>query len=202
MKKVIILYLLFQLCYSVSNAQIKLMDYISPRAGATNPTQALQVADGGRLRISNGTGDYTSIGARNVFDDNNTRIEISDIARTGATGTIVYKSTSATGYHQFLTNGTFENIRIAQDDFQISTSCSTYGFNYYTDGEYIIRTVKINNAGGAVVTGYFLYCGFFYSSLVNIMVSHTSLSYTYWAGHFITNNTTQPISINSIILVT
>ena len=30
------------------------------------------------------------------------------------------------------------------------------------------------------------------------MVSHTSISYTYWAGHFITNNTTQPISINSI----
>lgn len=163
--------------------------------GLTNPTQALQVADGGRLRISNGVGDYTSIGARNAFDDNNTRIEISDIARTGATGAIVYKSTSATGYHQFLVNGATENIRITQDDFQISTSCSTYGFNYYTDGEYIPQTQKINTSG-TVVTGYFHICSYFFSSLVNVIVSHTSISYTYWAGHFITNNNTQPISIN------
>ena len=34
--------------------------------------------------------------------------------------------------------------------------------------------------------------------MVNIMVSHTSTSYTYWAGHIITNNNTQPISLNAI----
>ena len=49
MKKVIILYLLFQLCYSVSNAQIKLMDYISPRAGATNPTHIDSLGKGGYM---------------------------------------------------------------------------------------------------------------------------------------------------------
>jgi hypothetical protein len=166
--------------------------------GQTNATQILQVADGGRLRISNGSGDYTSIGTRDIFDDNNTRIEISGNTRATNTGAIIYKSTTALGFHSFLTNGTYQNVRIIQDDFQINTSCSTYGFNYYTDGEYAIRTQKISAFDRSIVTGYFVYCGDFFSSMVNIMVSHTSTSYTYWAGHIITNNTTQPISLNAI----
>jgi hypothetical protein len=52
---------------------------------------------------------------------------------------------------------------------------------------------------GTVLAGYFLYCGWFHNSLVNISVSHFSTSYTYWAGHIYCNNTPAPISLNSIV---
>ncbi len=49
MRKVVLLYLIFQLTYSVSNAQIKLLDFISPASGATNPTHLDSLGKGGYM---------------------------------------------------------------------------------------------------------------------------------------------------------
>ena len=49
MKKVVLLYLIFQLTYTVSNAQIKLLDFISPASGATNPTHLDSLGKGGYM---------------------------------------------------------------------------------------------------------------------------------------------------------
>ena len=49
MRKVVLLYLIFQLTYSVTNAQIKLLDFISPASGATNPTHLDSLGKGGYM---------------------------------------------------------------------------------------------------------------------------------------------------------
>ena len=49
MRKVVLLYFIFQLTYSVTNAQIKLLDFISPASGATNPTHLDSLGKGGYM---------------------------------------------------------------------------------------------------------------------------------------------------------
>ena len=51
MKKIILLYVFFQLIYSVTNAQIKLLDFISPANGATNPTHIDSLGKGGYMVV-------------------------------------------------------------------------------------------------------------------------------------------------------
>ena len=51
MKKVVLLYVIFQLTYSVTNAQIKLLDFISPASGATNPTHIDSLGKGGYMVV-------------------------------------------------------------------------------------------------------------------------------------------------------
>ncbi len=51
MRKVVLLYVIFQLTYSVTNAQIKLLDFISPASGATNPTHIDSLGKGGFMVV-------------------------------------------------------------------------------------------------------------------------------------------------------
>jgi hypothetical protein len=67
-------------------------------------TNVLQVGAGGRLRISNGTTDYTMIGTIDAEADTNTKIVISGNTRTGNLGNIQYYSTASGGNHIFYTS--------------------------------------------------------------------------------------------------
>jgi hypothetical protein len=71
--------------------------------GTTTPNNILQVGGAGRLRISNGTSDYTIIGTKDT-DDNatNTKIFLNGNTFTGANnaGSIQYFATTATGAHE------------------------------------------------------------------------------------------------------
>ena len=49
MKKVLSLFFIFQIIYSVSTAQIKLLDFIAPRSSATNPTHIDSLGKGGYI---------------------------------------------------------------------------------------------------------------------------------------------------------
>jgi len=89
--------------------------------GTTNPTNILQVGDGGRLRISNSTSDYTLIGSKETDDSNNTRIVISGNNRTGYNGNIQYFATS-TGRHVFSNDGTERMVIIANGNVGIGTN--------------------------------------------------------------------------------
>jgi len=85
--------------------------------GTTNNlNNILQVGEGGRLRISNGTTDYTSIGTIDVDGPNNTQIILSGATRTGFLGAIQHYA-AGSGYHAFYTAGTtpLEKLRIAND---------------------------------------------------------------------------------------
>ena len=70
--------------------------------GNTNPGNIFQVGDSARLRISNGMGDYSCIGTKDVDNNTNTRIVISGNSRNPFAGNIDYIATS-TGSHTFYT---------------------------------------------------------------------------------------------------
>ena len=79
--------------------------------GTTNPNNILQVGDGGRLRISNGSTDSSSIGTRDIYNFENTRIYLFGNQHATNAGIIEYISTS-TGVHKFITEGINEKMRI------------------------------------------------------------------------------------------
>ena len=80
--------------------------------GTTNPSNILQVGDGGKFRISNGISDYTLIGTKDTDGLTNTRIVISGNTRSGG-GNIDYVATSSTGAHKFYTTDILtERMRI------------------------------------------------------------------------------------------
>jgi len=79
--------------------------------GNTNPSQILQVGDGGRLRISNGTTDYSLLGTKEVDNADNTRIVCSGRDRTLYNGNIDYVATT-TGAHQFYSSNETLRMRI------------------------------------------------------------------------------------------
>jgi hypothetical protein len=64
-------------------------------------TNILQVGAGGRLRISNGTTDYSLIGTIDTDGATNTSILISGTTRIGNAGNIQYFATTAGGSHIF-----------------------------------------------------------------------------------------------------
>jgi len=166
--------------------------------GATAANNILQVGDGGRLRISNSTSDYTLIGSKETDDNNNTSIIISGNVRTGGkAGDIEYKSTSATGAHIFYINGNSTLVDWDVDDCTFFNSITTNGANFYTDGEYLLNTTKRNTAGTLKV-GYFLSMEWFYNSMINIAFSHNDSSYTFWHGHIGTNNDTAIMYITAL----
>lgn len=168
--------------------------------GTTNPLNILQVGLGGRLKIANDDNGYTVIGARDADGPLNSRIVLG-----GATRSDIPSLAGCTEYivknnHVFIStsSGTYINkVVITPDDFQINTSCSTYGANYYTDGEYIMGTSK-TNASGVVKTGYFITNEYFFNSLVMIAVSHNDTTYTHWHGYYGTNNLTAVMYVTAI----
>lgn len=160
-------------------------------------SNCLQVGDGGKLRISNGGDDYTLIGTKNGVDANNTRIVINGYQKTGNLGDISYVATTGTGAHTFWLNNSISVADIDYTDFTIFNSITTIGANYYTDGEYISYSTK-TNVSGTTKSGYFISNEFFFNSFINIAVSHNSTFYTYWHGHYGTNNTPAVMYVSSI----
>ena len=79
--------------------------------GITNPSNILQIGDGGKLKISNGINDFTIIGTKDGIDINNTRIVINGCNNSGSNGNIEYISTN-NGNHLFYNNGNAEMMRI------------------------------------------------------------------------------------------
>jgi hypothetical protein len=69
-------------------------------------TNVLQVGAGGRLRISNGTTDYTLLGTIDTDGATNTSIIISGNTRSANAGNIQYLATASSGSHIFYTSPT------------------------------------------------------------------------------------------------
>lgn len=161
------------------------------------PNNILQVGDGGKLRISNGTTDFTLIGTKDTNDANNTRIILNGYQKSGSVGNVEYVATTATGAHTFWLNNSTAVVDIDNTDFTVYKSISTIGDNYYTDGKYITYSSK-TDAGGVFKVGYFITNEFFFNSLVNIAVSHNDTTYTYWHGYYGTNNSTYPMYITAL----
>jgi hypothetical protein len=82
--------------------------------GTTNPATILQVGGGGRLRIANGTNDYSMIGTNETDGEANTRIVIYGSTFSNPSGNIHYVTTS-TGNHVFYSGGSTERLRIASN---------------------------------------------------------------------------------------
>ena len=80
--------------------------------GTNNPGNILQVGSAGRLRISNGTTDYSMIGTIDTDGTTNTKIIISGNTRASVPGNIEYIATS-TGKHIF-TTAAVERLRITE----------------------------------------------------------------------------------------
>lgn len=158
----------------------------------TSPSNILQVGSGQRLKISNGTTDFTIIGTIDTASTNNTKITLSGYQRSVQTGNIEYEAFNEHIFYSTNTGSYVEKARILVDDFAINTSCSTYGANFYTDGEYLNYQSKTNTSG-TVKSGYFHTTAFLYNSLINLACSHTSPNYAYWHGHIGTNNSAEII---------
>lgn len=159
-----------------------------------DPSNILQVGDGSRFRISNGPTDYSAIGTKEVDDVNNTSILMYGYQHANASrkGCVEYVASTPTGTHDFYMNGsTAIAVSMTPDDFKISTSCSTYGFNYFTDGEYLNYEIRVNTSGIGK-GGYFHTTEYFFNSFVVLACSwYDGTTYRYWYGHVGTNNSTQ-----------
>jgi hypothetical protein len=83
----------------------------------------LQIGDGARLRISNGSSDYTLIGTKEGNDDNNPRIVIFGSASSGNEGRLYYISSTANGQHKFFVNG------LTTEALQINTTAAIFNNN-------------------------------------------------------------------------
>ena len=180
--------------YTGTNERMRIRNDGNVGIGTNNPGNILQVGNAGRLKIANATNDLTIIGTKDVNDNNNTRIGLSGFERTGNNGNIEYIATTATGKHKFYVNATTTLVNLDSSDCTFYNSITTIGANYYTDGEYLANTSKTNTSG-VVKTGYFIYLGYFFNSLLNIAISHNDTTYTYWHGNIGTNNSTAPIYI-------
>lgn len=160
-------------------------------------SQIFQVGSGQRLRISNGSTDYSQIGVLDTASANNTSIVLSGHQRASQPGNIEYIAVNEHVFYSTSTGSYIDKIRIIPDDFQIKTSCSTYGANYYTDGEFLF-SMERTNTSGTVKTGYFISNEWFYNSLVMLAVSHNGATYTYWHGYYGTNNSTATMYITAL----
>ena len=164
--------------------------------GDVAPSNILQVGTGQRLRISNGSTDYSQIGVSDA-GINNTCIVLSGHQRPGTPGNIEYIAVNEHVFYTTHTGSYIDRVRLNPDDFQIKTSCSTYGANYYTDGEFLFSMERTNTSGTAK-TGYFISNEWFYNSLVMLAVSHNGATYTYWHGYYGTNNSTATMYITAL----
>jgi len=83
-------------------------------------TNVLQVGAGGRLRISNGTTDYTLLGTIDTDGATNTSIVISGTTRTGNAGNIQYLATASGGSHIFYTTSATTRMTISSSGVNIN----------------------------------------------------------------------------------
>ena len=116
----------------------------------TNPTNIFQIGSAGRLRISNGTTDYSIIGTIDVDNNNtNTKIYLSGNTCTsaGTPGSIQYWVTS-TGSHVFYTGTPLVSERMRIDNNGLITTSSNI-----TCGGMITTSSNIDCGGGIAITG-------------------------------------------------
>ena len=78
----------------------------------SSPTQILQVGNAGRLRISNGTTDYSLLGTIDNNGGTNTRIVVSGNTRGGLPGLIEYVATSSGAHVWYTTDAGTERMRL------------------------------------------------------------------------------------------
>lgn len=161
----------------------------------TNPNNILQVGNGGRLRISNGTTDYTLIGTKETDDTNNTSICLSAYTRAGFNGRIEYNSTTGGG-HLFNINNN-RVIEVFNTGINITRSITTYGANYYSTGTYIAKSNKVKSGSLITYYGFFLDAANFSNCMVHLSASHSSPNYTFWHGRVVYNNVNIVVNLAS-----
>jgi hypothetical protein len=194
--------------YLFTNNQVRIaiqangnVGIVDPATGAADGTANIfQVGNGGRLRISNGISDFTSIGSKETDDTNNTRIIISGHTRgSGNAGNIAYVATTATGAHVFYVGGNTIVADIDNAEASFYRNIGITGGNYFTNGE-LTSFSALTNTGGTLIQGYFIPLFERGNSFINIGISHPdSGTYSYWHGHIGTNNSGQPLYFNATV---
>jgi hypothetical protein len=165
--------------------------------GSANPDNILQIADGGKLRISNNSTDYTVIGTKDTDDTNNTNISISGYQRSGFNGRIEYNSTTGGG-HLFNSDSN-RIVEIFNSGINITRSITTYGANYYSNGTSIPYGSRVKS--GSLITwfGFFINASLFSNCMVHLSASHPAPNYTYWHGRVIYNNNNIVLNITTYL---
>jgi len=90
-------------------------------------TNVLQVGAGGRLRISNGTTDYTLLGTIDTDGATNTSIVISGTTRATNAGNIQYLATASGGSHIFYTASATTRMTISSSGVNINDNLGVSG---------------------------------------------------------------------------
>ncbi len=118
--------------------------------GTTNPTNILQVGNAGRLRVSNGTTDYSLLGTLDSDGPTNTRIVVSGNTRgAGFAGNLDYVATS-TGDHIFYTTDSMsERMRIT-DGGNVGIGTTSPSERLHVAGS--VRIVDGNQGASKVLT--------------------------------------------------
>jgi hypothetical protein len=81
--------------------------------GTSSPSNILQVGNAGRLRIANGTNDYTLLGTQDSDGGTNTRIVLSGNTRGGAAaGFVEYIATNTGAHIWYTTDALSEKMRL------------------------------------------------------------------------------------------
>ena len=80
--------------------------------GTTNPANILQVGNAGRLRVANGTTDYSLLGTQDSDGPTNTRIVVSGNTRPSFAGNLEYIATASGSHIFYTTDGSNERMRI------------------------------------------------------------------------------------------
>ena len=115
-------------------------------------TNILQVGAGGRLRISNGTTDYTLLGTIDADGATNTSIVISGTTRSTNAGNIQYLATASGGSHIFYTASATTRMTISSSGVNINDNLGVSG----NVGIGVApATYKLNVAGDINCTGAF-----------------------------------------------
>jgi hypothetical protein len=168
---------------------------------STGINNIFQIGDGARLRISNGSNDYTIIGSKDVDDSANTSIEIYGNTHPSFPGKIYYFATTATGDHTFYTNGsstlanTLANFAPTKNTFYKNVRA----VNYENEGVLYPHSTLINS-GGSSLSGYFIPVNDYTNSLMVCAFSHDNPSYTYWRGHVFIGNNNQILGVSAPLL--
>ena len=107
----------------------------------TAPSNILQVGNAGRLRISNGTTDYSLLGTLDSDSATNTRIVVSGNTRPSSNGNIDYCATATGSHNWFTTDSTTQKM--------ILTSAGNLGIGNNSPSVFSIKTAAHFNANGS-----------------------------------------------------
>ena len=152
------------------------------------PTNILQVGAGGRLRISNGTTDYTLLGTIDADGSTNTSIVISGNTRSTNAGNIQYLATASGGSHIFYTASTTTRMTISSSGVNVNNDLGVTG----NVGIGVApATYKLNVSGDINCTGVFRIGGV---ALANSAWIYNSVDATklYYNGGNVGIGTTNP----------